>query len=442
MVDPRTGEILKGHVTLGSLRARQDFVLGQGLLLPYASAGDSTVVDRITETILARLRQLGAHESGHSLLARHNFAASTQDRASVMDYPPPLITLTPDGDDLDVSDAYAVGIGAWDIWAVRFAYTEFPPGANEANELAALLREARAAGLAYIADQDARGLGAAEPRASLWDSGANPTAALEREMEVRRVALARFGAGAITDGTPMSVLETVLVPLFLHHRYQLEAAVKLVGGVYYEYAVKGDAFGDAWRTPWRAVDAGDQLVALDAVLASIAPAELKVPAPVLALIPPPPDTYERTKENFQGATGTFFDAFAPAESLLRITFDALLAPERLSRVHHQALTNTSLPSLAVVLDRIEVAVFNSTGGAADSAYDAALASLAQQCYVKHLYRLGSSSLSRLAMAELRAHVTNLAAVHREWAGELGAAAQAYTAAILGTEFYNPPGSPI
>src|SRR3954463_10101391 len=231
VTDPRTGEIIKGNVTLGSLRVRQDFTLGAGMIPQYA--GNACLADMspepdylaaldpsadATAMSLARIRQLAAHETGHTLGFGHHFAASSYNRASVMDYPAPWVEIK-DGK-LDLSNAYATGIGEFDKFSVTFAYAQFAPGANEQAELETILEDAVARGMLYIDDNDARPVGSAHPLASLWDNGTDPVATLKHEMEVRRIGLSQFGVTSIPVGTPLSELEMRLLPLYLHHRYQ------------------------------------------------------------------------------------------------------------------------------------------------------------------------------------------------------------------------------
>ncbi|HYU30610.1 MAG TPA: zinc-dependent metalloprotease, partial [Thermoanaerobaculia bacterium] len=258
VIDPRTGEILKGHVTLGSLRVRQDRLIFEGLAgtdKTGTGAPDDPVV-----LSLARIRQLAAHEVGHSLGFSHNFAASTYGRASVMDYPAPLVDISPDGN-LEFSSAYAVGVGEWDDWAVRYAYAQLPPGTDERAALRGMLDEAVRRGLVFLTDEDARPPGAANPRAVLWDNGPDPVEGLRHALEVRRIALSHFGEHNIQPGQPLALLQEVLVPLYFHHRYELDAALKMVGGVDYTYAVRGD--GQSGQTP---VEAKRQREALRVIL--------------------------------------------------------------------------------------------------------------------------------------------------------------------------------
>ncbi|HET9274946.1 MAG TPA: zinc-dependent metalloprotease, partial [Gemmatimonadales bacterium] len=235
VTDPRTGEIIKGHVSLGSLRVRQDYLIAEGLLSPYRRGDErAELAERMA---LARLRQLSAHEVGHTLGLQHNYIASTVGRASVMDYPHPLVRLAPDGN-VDLSEAYDAAIGAWDKEAIRYGYSDFPDGTDEARALDSLLAAARSRNLLFLADQDARPAGSAHPQVHLWDNGADAATELDRVMDVRRAALRRFGEAAIRTGAPLATMEEALVPLYLHHRYQVEAAIKVVGGQFYTYAMR------------------------------------------------------------------------------------------------------------------------------------------------------------------------------------------------------------
>ncbi|HKP75186.1 MAG TPA: zinc-dependent metalloprotease, partial [Longimicrobiaceae bacterium] len=237
VVDPRTGEIIKGHVSLGSLRAQQDWLIAEGLLAPYAR-GDERPAE-VERMVLARMRQLAAHEVGHTLGLAHNYIASAEGRASVMDYPHPQANLTADGR-IDLANAYPEGIGAWDKVAITWGYSDFPRGTNETAALDRIVTEARGRGLVFLTDQDARPTGSAHPQTHLWDNGTDAAAELARMMRVRRAALSRFGENVIRTGMPLATMEEALVPLYLHHRYQAEAATKLIGGQSYAYALRGD----------------------------------------------------------------------------------------------------------------------------------------------------------------------------------------------------------
>ncbi|MDX1530159.1 MAG: zinc-dependent metalloprotease, partial [Rhodothermales bacterium] len=348
VIDPRTGEILKGHVTLGSLRVRQDYLLAEGLLAPYegeSAAGLPPDEDPMLAMALARLRQLSAHEVGHTLGIDHNFAASVDGRASVMDYPAPLVTVAADGEP-DLSNAYATGVGAWDVQAVRYGYTPFAPD-EEVEGLQQILRENRERGLAYLADADARPPGAAAPEAILWDNFGSPVAALQTEMAVRQAALARFGEHAIRDGRPLATLEEVLVPLYLRHRYQVEGVAKLVGGVRYAYAFRGDGL-----SPPEPVPAAEQWAALEALLETLRPEALRLPDAALTLIPPRPPGYYDARERFDRRTGPTLDPYAPAETVAGLVLGLLVHPERAARLAYQADADAALPGLHAVLGHV------------------------------------------------------------------------------------------
>ena len=341
VTDPRTGEILKGSVALDSQRARQDAVIGAGLvpstsgcgmMMPpspdYLAAADPS--SDLPAMILARIRQLSAHEVGHTLGFAHNFAASTYDRGSVMDYPAPLVKIK-DGK-LDLSDAYAKGIGAYDEFAAKFAYAQFPPGADEAKELGKVAAEGVAAGLLFLSDVDARPAGAAHPMASLWDNGGDPVAMLRHEMKVRRIALEAFGPANLPEGAPLSDLEAKLLPLYLHHRYQLLAAVKTLGGVEYTNAVKTSSGPNPPKVA-AIVPADRQSEALVAVLETLDPKELLIPPALLDLIPPTAFGHDGgTAELFNGRTGPTFDPIAAATVAADLTISALLNPQRAVRL--------------------------------------------------------------------------------------------------------------
>ncbi len=341
VTDPRTGEILKGHVSLGSLRVRQDYLLAEGLLAPYVgadAAGFAPDADPMLALALARLRQLSAHEVGHTIGLAHNFAGSTQGRSTVMDYPAPLATLA--GGRVDVSDAYGVGVGEWDVQAVRYGY------APDDAEAGRVLAENRARGLRYITDDDARPTGAASPTGALWDNGADAVQALSDEMAVRRAALDRFSEAVIRDGRPLATLEDVLVPLYLRHRYQVDATAHLVGGVSYGYGARGD--GTAAPVP---VDAATQWAALDALLDTVEPDALALPVAVVDLIPPRPPGYGATRELFDGRTGLTFDPIAPAETAAALVFSYLFDPARAARLAYQHDRNPASPGFADVMLR-------------------------------------------------------------------------------------------
>ncbi len=353
IADPRTGEIIKGHVSLGSLRVRQDYLIAEGLLAPYEEGRPaSPAMERMA---LARLRQLAAHEVGHTLGIAHNYLASTADRASVMDYPHPLVLLQ--GSIPSFDQAYTTEIGAWDKVAIDFGYRQFAPGTDTAAALDRLLADARARGLGFLTDQDARPPGSAHPGVHLWDNGSNAIDELQRVLGVRAAALARFGENAIPRGRPLATLEEALVPLYLAHRYQLEAATKAIGGATYTYALRGDG-----QVPLTPVPPAEQRRALAGVLGALQPDVLALPAALLSQIPPRPLGFGRHRELFTGRTGLTFDALAPAEAAAGLTFDLLLNADRAARLVQQHALDPESPGLGEVTGAILDATWRAEAG--------------------------------------------------------------------------------
>lgn len=347
--DPRTGEIIKGHVSLGSLRVRQDFLIAQGLLSPYEK-GAINPDDKMMQMALARLRQLSAHEVGHTLGLSHNFASSVNNRASVMDYPHPYIEIGADGQ-LDFNNAYDVGIGDWDKRTITYGYKDFPEDVEEAEELKKILDENNRLGLKYISDRDARPAYGAHPYGHLWDNGPNAAQELTRLLKVRKKALANFGKNSIRDNTPMATLENVLVPLYLAHRYQVEGTVKMIGGVDYSYANKGDG-----QTVAKVVSPALQKEAFQSLLQTLDPTNLSLPERILRLIPPQPMGYQRDRELFKIHTGLTFDPLGAAEAAAGHTINMLLQKERLARMIEQHARDKSQLSLNEFLSRMAVSI--------------------------------------------------------------------------------------
>jgi hypothetical protein len=360
VVDPRTGEILKGNVTLGSLRGRQDYLIAEALLAPYTkgSVKASDEHDPMLQMVLQRIRQLAAHETGHTLGLAHNFAASSYgttepNGTSVMDYPHPYITLDTNGGP-DLSHAYAVNIGDWDKVAIDYGYREFDSKKQPTEDpaaLNALLEASEKRGLVYITDEDARPLGSAHPHAHLWDNGPDPAADLERILTIRTAALARFGENAIKPGVPLAQLEDTLVPLYLLERYQTEAASKEIGGLDYRYNLRGDGQPNA-----EIVSPADQKKALAAVLKTISPETLTLPESILQILPPRPPGLPRTRESFPSQTGLTFDPIAAAETSADLTLALLFNPERASRLIEYHMRVPESPSLRSVLEAVSKTV--------------------------------------------------------------------------------------
>ncbi len=398
IIDPRTGEILKGHVSLGSLRVRQDFLIAQGLLTPYEEG--KAVSPEMKEMALARLRQLSAHEVGHTIGLAHNFAASYNDRASVMDYPHPYITVKNDGS-LDFSKAYDVGIGAWDKRTVLYGYQDFPKGTDEEQALQDILSENNTMGLKYISDQDARPIGGAHPYAHLWDNGTDAISEFKRLANVRDKALEKFSVNNLAPGQPLASLEEVLVPLYLAHRYQMEAVTKLIGGVDYAYSVRGDGTDGP-----KVVSDQLQRSALQTLTESLKPGFLKLPPAIIELIPPKPIGYSRTRESFKSRTGLSFDPVSVAESSAHATIQAILHPHRANRlVQHHDLGYSDL-SFSDVLKQLYTTGWHREG----NGYDAAIQRMVDQLILDQIMYLAvderassqTQALSLLAVEEIDA----------------------------------------
>lgn len=344
VTDPRTGEIIKGHVSLGSLRIRQDFMIAQALMnKPFAERDDDH--DKMMELALARIRQLSAHEIGHTLGFAHNFAASANNNASVMDYPHPRIDLV-DGI-VDLGKAYETGLGAWDKITLEYSYADIPSQSKEKEFLNNLLSEGNRNGLQFISDSDARSPGGAHGNAHLWDNSGNATDELERVLEVRRQAIENFSVENIRSGEAYSVLEDVFVPLYFFHRYQTEAAVKRIGGLNYNYAVRGDN-----QIISETISTEEQLKALNTVLKTLNADVIAIPKRKLDLFPPRAFGYSRSRESFKSNTGVTFDALGAPATASDMSLGLLLHPERAARLVQQHVINKDLPGLDMVLEEL------------------------------------------------------------------------------------------
>ncbi len=355
IIDPRTGEIMKRHVSLGSLRIRQDFMIAQALSnKPFAERMDNH--DQMLEMALARIRQLSAHEVGHTLGFAHNFAASSNNRQSVMDYPHPTLTLQ--NGEVNFDNAYATGIGDWDKVAADYSYSDIPSSVNEPLYLSAILNDARAKGMQFISDSDARAQGGAHPTAHLWDNGVEASQELLDLLSLRKVAIGKFTEDNIRMNEPYSVLEDVFVPLYFYHRFQTEAAVKVIGGINYEYTTRFGEGGSAQNiVPKKA-----QEKALKAVLKTLEAQTLAIPREQLDLFPPRAYGYDRTRESFKSNMGVAFDALGAPATASKMTLQLLLHPERANRLVQQKALEAKNLGLEEVLNELTDLVYGSAKG--------------------------------------------------------------------------------
>ena len=382
VADPRTGEIIKGHVSLGSLRIRQDFMIALGLTeAPFDPTNNKEYA--ALELALARIRQLSAHEIGHTLGFAHNFAASAKSRTSVMDYPHPYLTL--ENDKINYSKAYEKGIGSWDKVSVGYAYSDFPGDIDESKELNLLLENSLKEGHLFISDSDARPIGGAHPKAHLWDNGSSATDELNTLMQIRSKALNQLSLNHIKECAPYSDLEDLFVPMYLLHRYQVEAVVKMIGGVDYNYAVKGPILSSVI-----VVSPTQQRNALLEYLNTLNPKALKIPSHFNKLIHPRSFSNPRTRENFLSQTGVTFDYLGIATSLSDALIGMLLHPERANRLVMQFGFDKNQLSLKETLN---ILVNNHFKKTLRDTHENQLNEIVKGSILKHLMQLGQNSLA-------------------------------------------------
>jgi hypothetical protein len=399
--DPRTGEIIKATVTLGSLRDRQDYLIFEGLLSPYTTGNEKP--DILYQTALARIRQLAAHEVGHTLGLGHNYYDSTAGWISVMDYPHPLEKLREDGT-IDLSQAYPARIGEWDKVAINYGYRVLPKG-DEPAELARILNDAWEKDLRYFTNQDTD----IHPRVEQWSNGVNQADELMRLMKIRRAALNRLGEHTIRTGAPMATIEEPLVPIFMYHRYAVESSASMLGGQDFVYAMRGDG-----RTPVKWETAANQRKALEALSATLKPSELTVPKQVLDAIPPRPPGFGRHRELFPRTTGDGFDPVSPATIAADVTIGFTLQLDRAARLVSQHAVEPTLPGLEEVVDRLTKAVFDAPVA---SPYEAEVRRAEERVLVDRMTWLatGASNAQVRAIASLK--LGKLAARLRTEAGQ-------------------------
>ena len=404
VVDPRTGEIIKGHVSLGSLRIRQDFLIALGLTEePYAYNQNKD--QQILDLALNRIKQLSAHEIGHTLGFAHNFAASAKDRASVMDYPHPKLKLI-DGK-INYEDAYKDGIGDWDKISVAYSYSHFPESIEEDKALQNILKKSVEQGYKFISDYDARPIGGAHPSAHLWDNGDNSVNELRNILKIRKIALDNFYINHIKENETVSLLEDRLVPVYLLHRYQIEAVSKIIAGQEYSYAVKTN--GNVPKT--EILKKSFQKEALDLILLTLKPKNLSLPNRLLDLFPARSYGFSRNRESFDSQTGPTFDYLGISNMLSDKILKLLLHPNRASRLVQQKALDDTHFSLFEMIDQI----FESTiKNIPNQSYSRELQNIVNFNVLKNLMSLGASDY---AYPQVRAIVYEKLLEIRSWLRE-------------------------
>ncbi|MGE0362917.1 MAG: zinc-dependent metalloprotease [Vicinamibacterales bacterium] len=428
MADPRTGEIIKATVTLGSLRDRQDYMIFEGLLSPYETGTEKPSI--LYEMALARIRQLSAHEVGHTLGLGHNYYDSTKGWISVMDYPHPLEELKADGT-IDISKAYEARIGDWDKVAINFGYRQFPAGADQAAALTRIIDDAWAQDLRYFTNQDTD----IHPRTEQWSNGVNQADELTRLMKVRRAALNRMGEKTIRRGAPMATIEEPFAPIWMYHRYAVESTASMLGGQDFVYAMRGDG-----RTPVKWESAANQRKALEALAATLKPSELTVPKPILDAIPPRPPGFGFHRELFPRTTGEGFDPLAPGTIAADVTIGFALQADRAARLVAQNAVDPALPGLGEVIDRFAKATFDAPTA---SPYEAEVRRAAERVLVDRVQWLAMSAPNGQVRAVASLKLQRLAARLRTAAGKSEADTAAHTllAADIKRFLERPSGDP-
>ena len=372
IVDPRTGEIIKGQVSLGSLRVRQDYMILSGLI---DNPNDIENKALIKKTSLDRIRQLSAHEIGHTLGFAHNYISSANYRSSVMDYPHPKIDII-DGD-INIDNAYSKNIGDWDKVTVRYAYTDFQENENEDIKLNQIIEDAVNKGLYFLSDSDSRPVGSANPFSHLWDNGEFPYKELNKLLKVRDLALRNIDLENLVDGEPYDRIEDILVPIYMLHRYQIESTAKAIGGVDYLYFVK-----NLNNDKVKFVNSKLQKESLESLLNVLNPKNLVLPDNLIEILSPRSFRNPRTRENFESNTGVTFDYINASSSVINHTLTFLINPERINRIYQQNMFGENILKLEDYLTIISNSIFSNKKM---SLYEASINNNTSSLFLDHLF---------------------------------------------------------
>jgi len=384
LTDPRTGEILAARVRLESDRVRTVSRYWQTYEPPTGGDQNGDVAlpaysTPETEQQLVLLRQalLTAHETGHTLGFDHNWTSSMNDRASVMEYPSPRIKIV--NGRIDLTDAYQKEIGAYDIMTVRYAYTEFPPAQEKAG-LDNIIKDMRKQGLNYTP--------ATDPRWNRYDDGPDPAEYMRQTAAQRKILLANYGPAVLKDGEPYGDLRGIrLWMTYLHHRWSIDSGVRYIGGMYTNFAVKGEAL-----PPTEIVPAAKQREILGLLLDDVDPASLAIPEHLLASLTVAIDRGAGNargpdQENMESSTGYAFDHLAAARTIAGLVFDQIFQPETAARLIGFADRQPNALTLPETIDACAKKVFSET---APAGMLRSLQRQTQRVFVDALMTLGAS----------------------------------------------------
>ena len=394
IVDPRTGEIIKGQVSLGSLRVRQDYMILSGLI---DNPNDIENKSLIKKTSLDRIRQLSAHEIGHTLGFAHNYISSANNRSSVMDYPHPKIDIV--NGNINIDNAYSKNIGDWDKVSVRYAYTDFQENENEDVKLNDIIEEAVNKGLYFLSDSDSRPVGSANPFSHLWDNGEFPYIELDKLLKVRDLALKNIDLDNLVDGEPYDRIEDILVPIYMLHRYQIESAAKAIGGVDYLYFVKNKN-----NDKVKFVDSKLQKESLKSLLNVLNPKNLVLPTNLIQILSPRSFRNPRTRENFESNTGVTFDYINASSSIINHTLTFLMNPERINRIYQQNMFGENILTLDDYLTIISNSIFSNKRM---SPYESSINKNTSSLFLDHLFlTFNNSNTNDLSKSVILSSIMN------------------------------------